>query len=307
MKQIAICIPSIRQESLSEWFNAWEYLFDKHQVRIYVTIDGETPFCYRVDGYNRRDLDTPPEVQKLIFNFSDVCRNLSFFHAAQEGAEVFISMDDDIRPLPGTDPIQEHLDALGKPVILSWMNTAHEHLMRDIPYGIRTEATTVLSHGVWKGVPDMDAPTQLLNPYARDLTFYRGPVPNGIYFPVCAMNFAFTRELLPWVYQAPMGIRLEKEFSLPKYDRFGDIWAGVVMKHAIDNVLTRAAAVTGYSTIEHIRASNVFANLRKEAVGMELNETFVEKWTQKEKKPGSYVHLYESLLGQWQNAIAPYV
>ena len=79
------------------------------------------------------------------------------------------------------------------------------------------------------------------------------------------------------------------------------------MKHAIDNVLTRAAAVTGYSTIEHIRASNVFANLRKEAVGMELNETFVEKWTQKEKKAGSYVYLYESLLGQWQNAIAPYV
>ena len=181
--------------------------------------------------------------------------------------------------------------------------------MRGLPYE-QKEYPVLLSHGVWKGVPDFDAITQIQNPAVRDISFPRNPVPRGIFIPISAMNFAFRREVLPYAYQAPMGQRLATEFGLSQYDRFGDIWAGVVMKYAIDTILD-GAVVTGYSTVHHDRASDVYTNLKKEAVGMELNEVFTHYLPylfeimniKIDSETPEYIKLYKTMLTKWQKLI----
>ena len=56
------------------------------------------------------------------------------------------------------------------------------------------------------------------------------------------------------------------------FDRFGDIWAGVILKKIADHL--GYSINSGSPAIKHLRASNVWANLRKEAPGLGINETF---------------------------------
>ena len=59
------------------------------------------------------------------------------------------------------------------------------------------------------------------------------------------------------------------------FDRFGDIWSGIIAKRICDHL--GWAVGTGTPYIHHDRASDPFKNLRKEANGIELNETFWER------------------------------
>lgn len=130
----------------------------------------------------------------------------------------------------------------------------------------------MLSHGVWSNVLDWDAPTQLMDNYGlglmsdtSNIAFLRCAVPKGIYAPFCGMNLAFRRELLPYAYWAPT-VRLRG------CERFDDIWAGIHIKDTCDE--NGWACVTGYSIVEHNRASDPIKNLAKEAVGIDVNETY---------------------------------
>ena len=178
--------------------------------------------------------------------------------------------------------------------------------MRGVPYNL-PQYPVLLSHGMWRNVPDLDAIQQLQHPDLRDVDFTPSHIPRHAFFPVCAMNFAFRKELLPYAYQAPMGRKLLQD-GLEVFDRFADIWAGLVMKYAIDNVLN-GAAVSGYSVVEHRRASNVWANLRKEAPGMELNETMYKlipemaKARMEMEGVHPYLNLYRNRLLQWQKLV----
>lgn len=280
-----------------------------HDAALYVVHDGQSPACYKIDvdtGYET--LQVVPGAEDVIYNYTDACRNLGFLAAARHGYDIYISLDDDVLPIPGTDPIGDHINALDTKWTPDWMSTSPDYRMRGVPLYLR-KSFTVLSHGVWTGVPDFDAITQLEYPDIRDVNCYRGLVSRGVYFPVCAMNFAFRHELMPWVYQAPQGPKLADD-GLPTFDRFADIWGGIVMKYAIDNIFKNAAAVTGYSTIHHARASNVWANLRKEAPGMELNETFyihvheVAGDDEPETYAHPYLQLYRKKLKAWQKLIS---
>jgi hypothetical protein len=115
--------------------------------------------------------------------------------------------------------------------------------------------------------------------------FYKGHIPQGVYFPFCGMNVAFKREALPFLYYAPMGHRVG-------LDRFGDIWLGITMKRAFDEL--DWAVATGYAAVNHNRASNVWANLKKEAAGLELNEGY---WDGVEEHP--YFAEYNQQLKRW--------
>ncbi len=163
------------------------------------------------------------------------------------------------------------------------MSTASE-FMRGFPYGVREEAEVVLSHGVWEGVADWDAPTQLVKGSHRPVEFPKAVVPKGILFPVCAMHIAFKRRLLPWIFQAPWAMGVH---------RYDDILAGITSKRAIDE--NGWAAVTGYARVHHERASNVFKNLENEAPGIPLNEVY---WQGDDSHP--YFRVYEKKLKQWQ-------
>lgn len=281
---IAIVVPTIREDNYNIFKDKWIDLVIKHKATLLAVHDGDRP--YIASGDNKIGVEDVMGIDSdLIYNKNDGVRNLGFAYIAKFVPEVdiIITLDDDVYP-DNNDPIQDHIDALKMRVPVSWLSTASEY-MRGFPYGIRNEAEVVLSHGVWNGVRDYDAPTQLVNGN-RLCTFYKGVIPKGIYYPMCIMNVAFKTKLLPWMYQAPMGYRVG-------IDRFADIWSGIVSKRAIDE--NGWAVVSGYSTIWHDRASNVFTNLQKEAKGIEINERF---W--KGDESDAELIEYKSKLSRWQ-------
>ncbi len=295
MVNVAVVVPTIRPEKHAEFVETWAELFYKHNVVFLTVWDGEEP-TIDIQHYEANDtfglhtrtiLDIMGDSSDLIYNFNDGVRNLGFalLAGSYPGTDVIITLDDDVLPIG--DPIQDHLDALDMFVPVSWFSTASRY-MRGFPYGIREEAEVVLSHGVWRGVADYDAPTQLVCGNLPS-DFYCGIIPKGVYFSCCGMNLAFKRKMLPWMYFAPMGEKVG-------IDRFGDIWCGIVAKRAIDE--NGWAAVSGYAEVNHLRASNVFTNLKKEARGIGLNETF---WKGDESDP--YFTLYHDKLVRWQEFI----
>jgi len=280
---IAVIVPTTksRADIYKKFVKEWMPLFLKHSVGLVKVLDGDQPIVeYNSKIYTIKEIMGADS--KLIYNKSDVVRNLGFYFAhTRIDPDVYITLDDDVLP-DGNDPIQEHLDALNQKVSIHWMNTA-DYPMRGLPYGTRTESEVVLSHGVWKNVPDLDAPNQLVNPGVKP-TFYKGVIPKGVYYPMCIMNVAFKAKALPYMYQVPMNTH--------GMDRFGDIWSGVLSKRDFDT--HNWAVVSGYATIWHDRASNVFKNLQKEAKGLELNETF---WKGDESDP--YFKLMNEKRKRW--------
>ncbi len=115
------------------------------------------------------------------------------------------------------------------------------------------------------------------------IQFPKMPIPKGVYYPMCSMNLAFKRKMIPHIFHAPWALGV---------NRFDDIFAGVESKRVID--LEGWAAVTGYARVNHQRESNVFTNLKHEAPGIELNETF---WQYDEKHP--YFRIYREKLAMW--------
>lgn len=292
IKSIAIVVPTIRPESFAIFMQNWKYLFLKHNTTVISIKDGDEPKLLSFEEKSVKEI--MDEDSDLIYNFNDGVRNLGFAYIAKflPDIEYIITLDDDCYPMEGTDPIQDHIDALNMKVPVSWISTASEY-MRGFPYEIRDEAEVVLSHGVWEGVKDWDAPTQLTRGN-RDVTFYKGVVPKGVLFPMCIMNVAFKRKILPYMYQAP---------AYKDYQRFSDIWCGINAKRAIDE--KGWAAVTGYSTIYHSRASNVYTNLKKEARGIGINEGYWKGEISEDDK--EYFDNYHTKMKRWENLMKQYV
>ena len=285
MANIAVVVPTIKSRAkiFAIFMEAWQPLFDKHEVLFVKVLDGEEP---TVNGLKADKV--MGEFADCLTNHNGGIRNLGFAFIAKyhKHIDVIITLDDDEVPIG--DTIQDHLDALSRRVPVSWISTAVDEYMRGFPYGIRDEAEVVLSHGVWEGVADWDAPTQLVKGSHRPVDFYRGPIPKGIYYPMCAMNIAFKPKLLPWIFQAPWALGV---------NRYDDIAAGIVSKREIDK--NGWAVVTGYARTRHERASNVFANLVNEAPGIPINETF---WQGTEDH--EWFKIYREKLATWQKFLS---
>jgi len=284
-------LPKVREETYNKFVDVWQPLFEKHGVELITIYDGEKPYVmYKGKKYTQKKI--MGKYEGAIVNFNGGVRNLGFAFIAKYLPEVeaIMALDDDTRPIG--DTLQDHIDILKQRVPVSWMSTAN-HYMRGFPYKVRDEAEVVLSHGVWEGVADWDAPTQLvLNGNFPEVTFPKMPVPKGAYFPVCAMNMMFKRKLLPFIYQAPFATHMN-----PPVGRPDDILAGIVAKREIDK--RGWAAVTGYAKVLHERASNVYKNLQLEAKTIELFEDF---WRGDEADP--YFKIYREKLKLWQEFLS---
>lgn len=259
--KIAVVVPTIRTDSTrvdrtASFLEAWKDLFVKHDVEIVLVVDGETPFI----EHNAQKVDIQSD---LVANFCAGVRQLGFLYVAKYLPEVeyIVTLDDDTTPIG--DPIQDHIDALNRKVPISWLSTASDY-MRGFPYAVRKEAPVMLSHGVWEGVYDWDAPSQLLKQDV-EVEFYKGVVPKGIFFPMCGMNIAFRRDAIPYIYFAPVG-------KFKGAERFDDIFGGILVAKKFAEL--GYGIVTGYARVLHDRASNVFNSLEKEAVGIKHNEEF---------------------------------
>lgn len=275
MSNIAIVVPTMesRKEVFKKFFESWKDLFNRHNVSLIMVFDDELPLLKDFSApegtkplFTKHDI-LPKEEQDLLYNRNDGVRNLGFAYIAKSKPDIeyIITLDDDCLPMKGIDAIADHVNALNKRVpITKWINTLTHEYPRGFPYGIRDEAPVMVSHGVWMNIKDYDAPTQLVkgNP---DTFFNKLAIPKGCFIPFCGMNVGFRRNILPYMYYAPMGPRVN-------LDRFADIWLGVELKKIMDEM--NWAMVTGFSTIWHDKASNVWKNLQKEAKGLELNESF---------------------------------
>lgn len=284
---VAIVVPTIRPESMKTFMKAWQPLFDKHEIELVVVHDGETPTVSHNHDTWRQD-SIMGKYEDCLTNFNAGIRNLGFAYVAKylPHIEAIITLDDDEVPIG--DPIQDHVDALNMEVPISWISTAIDDYTRGFPYAIRKEAKVVLSHGVWEGVADWDAPTQLVRGSYYPVEFYRGPIPKGIFYPMCSMNLAFrTKQMLPYIFHAPWALGI---------NRFDDIFTGITSKREIDK--HGWAAVTGYARVHHERASNTFTNLKHEAPGIELLETY---WQGDDSHP--YFAIYTQKYNRWKEFI----
>ena len=279
---IAIVVPTIRNECLEKFLGGWDSLITKHNVTMVIVRDGDNPTIN-----NQLASDLMGKDYELIFNKNDGVRNAGFWYISKYLPEVdtIITLDDDVLPLG--DTIQDHLDTLNRRVSISWVKSCSEYT-RGFPYAVRDESPVMISHGLWKGVADWDAPSQLINGNP-EIELVSQPVPKGIYMPFCGMNVAFKREVLPYVYYAPMGYKV-------RMDRFADIWLGINLTRICAE--KNWAIYNGGAVVRHERASNVWKNLQKEAKGLEINENY---WNGDESDP--YFKLYNSKRKKWARLI----
>lgn len=310
MPKVSLVVPTIREESIRRFFSEWKSEFDASpDLQIYVIEDNpEKSFDLRRSGvrhFSWKEIDDELKDNAWIIpRRTDCVRNFGYYKSWKEGAEIMITLDDDCYPARRTPYLLRTFVAnLAKPASAEWFNTLSGRVMnhqglypRGFPYRSREEKV-VLCHGLWQHVPDFDGKTQSEMPDVRvDIVdIEAAPVPRGVFFPMCGMNVAVKRELLPAFYFPLMGQDVSgKPWGV---HRFGDIWAGIFVKKIIDHL--RMVAITGQPVIHHDRASNAARNMELEAAGLETNEELyrrVESITLSGKSVGNcYAELAEKL------------
>lgn len=256
-------VPTNRPEQYDRFVAAWEPLFAKHEVHLIPVRDDEETWERMPDWMPRR---------------TDMIRSLGFYEAWLGGSEFTLTLDDDVRPawkrvdsVETVDIFEEYEKVFDSPSTCSpffsvGSLTTSSLQMRGFPYSQRDNAGVAIQYGGWNGVLDYDAATQLAcrpNAY-EEFAPVSIAVPRGVPVTCCIMNCAFRTTHAPIMWQLPL---LDG-----KYNRFGDIWSGLLQKKIVDK-LARTMVINGSATVHHSRASNAFANIEREAPGLEINES----------------------------------
>ena len=269
-----VVVPTIREECMQQFLAAWEPEFGGVEM-IVVEDHPEPSFELRTDALvehvSWRDIDDQlGELSWIVPRRTDCVRSFGYWLAWQRQPDLIVTLDDDCLPTPQTGPIgflEQHwqrLEAGGEHD--AWVSTTDGTIPRGVPYHERgRRQPCVINHGLWENVIDFDAVTQLSQVrQSGPVTFVERTVPRGSFYPMCGMNLAFRPQIVPAMYFMLMG----RDWGV---DRFGDIWCGLFSKRICDHL--GLAVNSGGPHVHHARASNVWANLRKEALGMERNET----------------------------------
>ena len=197
---------------------------------------------------------------------SAACRNFGHYLAYREGFDVIIALDYDCRPRAGW--LRDHLTCLSQrrsaPALAGrWINTieAPGFYSRGFPYEFRnaenppSEVTASgevkLNIGVWDNVLDLNGIDKLQREPPRD-PGVRGPQ-NYVALgnvPLCGMNTAFRRELVPAYFFLP-----DVWIGGWQLSRHDDIWGGYILKKLMD---ARGDLLTyGRPIVEHTRQTTL--------------------------------------------------
>lgn len=266
----AIIIPSIREECINKFLKEWDF---RNGNSVFV-IEDNPKKTFKLDSsvYHYAWEDIDKELGKdswIIPRRTDCIRSFGFYKAfkSKEDFDVFITLDDDCYPQPDKYElgfIEDHWAEL-EIEFPRWVWTTKKHPSRGVPYNDIGAVPNMINMGFWNGVADLSAISQLLlGPISLEPRKMH-PVPSGAFFSMCGMNLSFRREVLPLMYFLLMG----KDWP---YDRLGDIWSGIIAKKICDYF--NYAVTSGHPPVLHTKASDVWANLRKEYPGMEVNESF---------------------------------
>ncbi len=287
LSDTALVVPSIRKNSFERFIGEWRStgLFDRVDL-ILMEDNPERTFDVGSDMENHaqnfthlcwEDIDYH-EWSHIIPRRSDTVRSYGYWYAWTQGYDYLMTLDDDCYPNPDYPKLDEvHKSMLTR---TKWFNTLNNVRPRGVPYFNLGKREVHINHGIWTGILDYDAPQQLVQPTPEVYSHDNRIVPAGAYHPFCGMNAIWRREAMVLSYHLLMGRVIESRgfpedlVQLP-FDRFGDIWCGILQKKVCDHL--GWAVSTGTPYIHHDRASSPFTNLRKEANGIEVNEWFWQK------------------------------
>ena len=272
---VAVVVPTIREDCALRWLEEWKD--DLADARVILVEDNPEP-TFAITGaehYSWRDFADLGDDAWIIPRRTSACRSFGLLKALEGDADIIWTTDDDCYPEEAHRGrfLEALQGAFAQPAQdTSWWNTIDGTGLepRGYPYRIREQAVPVmLHHGLWSNVPDLDGITQLANPGFRlPPCSDREVVPYGRLFPMCIMNAAFRREAAPLMYMLLMG--KDGHGDPWGFDRFDDIWGGVLAKLAADRL--GWAVTSGTPGVHHSRASDPHRNAALEAPGMAAHE-----------------------------------
>ncbi len=278
----AVVVPTNRHDRITRFLDAWKDEFalsasrmdlrDAGHAVIVIEDNPQRTFDlgrWGVEHYSWKEIDDELGSDSWIIpRRTDCIRSFGFLKAWQRKVDFIVTLDDDCLTAAAGEPgfVAKHWEMLATPASSpAWVSTVDGAAPRGLPYVARNRSSEcMLNHGLWQGVPDFDALTQLQAVrQPSNVVPVEQVVPRGSYFPMCGMNLAFKTELAPIMYFLLMG-------NDCPYDRFGDIWCGIFAKRICDHL--GYSVRSGRPLIDHQRASDVWVNLRKEAPAYEVNE-----------------------------------
>lgn len=207
-------------------------------------------------------------------------KNKALKRAIEGGAEIVIVCDDDcLSDHHSFDEFIAAHEAALEPQSVEMFAQVTDPPNRGTPYHNRSLTMPVAaSVGQWTHIADRDACAQLVQGAEAPMKFRRNAI-FGQYHAMSGMNIAFRAEWFPWC-------------QLVDVPRFDDIWGALIWQ--------REAYKRGHCfnlagpLVRHSRQSNVWQNLRDEAVNLERNETI---WQEIHALPEgmSHVEILEAL------------
>ena len=259
---IATVVPTNRPEQMRAWLKAWEPVKD-WDVTIVVEDGPTTSDLGRCADIHVcwRDIERDLGHDARWISRGDAgVRSYGYLLAYRMGADLVITLDDDCRPI-GENFARSHEEQMRQGLVAS---------PAGIPVrGMPLESdffSAALNMGLWRGVPDLSGVQQMA---AGEVEPYDPPgdrsgiVPAGVLFPLSGMNMSFRPRMVPAMWHPLQG-------SSSPYQRWDDIWCGLVAKRAAD--LAGWVVSAGAPSVQHDRASDPVVNMMREASGYLLNE-----------------------------------
>jgi len=291
----SVVVPTNRPDRFEEFLNEWIDLFVRHDVALFVIADLEEAGPIK-EQFDRCGLEgefwprSSIEAEYIPW-MSDMIRSWGIYRAWVWGNEYTLTLDDDTKPFVDVFDLYEEEFVRPRPhssyFSVGAMTSSHKE-MRGFPYEQRESGRVMVQYGGWNGMLDYDALTQLagVGDSAQFWPFVV-PVPVGAATTTCIMNCAFRREFSREMWQLPL-------FE-GRYNRFGDIWSGLIQKRVLDHT-GGVMLINGRASVMHERASNPKLNLRKEKPGIEPNEDLWEHLA-----PGDYEYVSASFASYFRD------
>lgn len=267
----AVVVPTCRRDRFAAWRDAWLPHFGRDDELIVVEDSPRTTIHTAVKHhYSHEEIgELLREASWIISKRDSAIRCFGFLMAWFGEYELVVSLDDDCLPtecFASRTIGQAYREAMSH---RCWQESVPGMRTRGIPYRELGSVQSSLHMGLWSNVPDLDAVGELFALGSGKPSGGFAPpggrriVNDRQFFPMCGMNLAFRRELIPAMYFPLMG-------EGQPFGRFDDIWAGVIAQRICRHL--RLPISIGEPHVEHCRASDPFVNLKKEAPGIEAHE-----------------------------------